>query len=32
MSDDLEAIKKEFEAHICADHPPLKDTEDPPQI
>jgi hypothetical protein len=27
LSEDLEAITKEFDAHICADHPPLKDIE-----
>jgi hypothetical protein len=29
MSEDLEAITKEFDAHVCADHPPLKDIEKP---
>jgi hypothetical protein len=30
MSDDIDAISKEFDAHVCADHPPLKDIEKPP--
>jgi len=30
MSDDLDAITKEFNAHVCADHPPLKSSEKPP--
>jgi hypothetical protein len=29
MSEDIEAISKEFEAHVCADHPPSKDIEKP---
>jgi hypothetical protein len=29
MSEDLDAITKEFDAHVCADHPPLKNIEKP---
>jgi len=29
MSEDIEAVSKEFEAHVCADHPPLKNIEKP---
>jgi len=29
ISEDLDAISKEFEAHVCADHLPLMDTEKP---
>ena len=25
IGDDIEAPSKEFDAHVCADHPPLKD-------
>ena len=27
MTDDLDAISKEFDAHVCDDHPPLKNIE-----
>jgi hypothetical protein len=29
VSEDIEAVSKEFEAHVCADHPPLKNIEKP---
>ena len=29
ISEDIDAISKEFGAHVCADHPPLKDIEKP---
>lgn len=29
MSEDIEAPGKEFEAHVCAEHPPLKEMQKP---
>jgi hypothetical protein len=27
MRKDISSVDKEFDAHVCADHPPLKNTE-----
>lgn len=29
MEPDVNAVIKNFDAHVCADHPPLKETEKP---